>query len=240
MLILFHFYYNTVLLQLWFGWSVLLHHCIIGIMIRPISSFSRLFYWNYYLSDSIWLLLHHCFISIMICLISSIARLFIAIMIRLISSIPSPFNCIHYLADFFYYLADFFLNYPSVAFFYSTTVCLGLRFGWFYLTSITPLFYCNYNLADLFSCTIFFLYLWFGLFLLLHDCFPGIINWLILFDFYYNTVLYQLWFAWSLLLHDCLIAIMIRLIFSIPPPSNFIFYLADLFYTTTVFIAIMI
>ena len=179
--ILFHFYYNTVLLQLWFGWSVLLHHCIIGIMIRPISSFSRLFYWNYYLSDCIWLLLHHCFISIMICLISSIARLFIAIMIRLISSIPPPFNCIHYLVDFFYYLADFYFNYHSVAFFDSTTVFLGLRFGWFYLTSITPLlivimiwlicslapfFYWNYDLACFFYFTIVLLELLIGWFYL--------------------------------------------------------------------------
>ena len=76
LLILFDFYYTTVLLEIRFVWSVLLHRCFIGIMIRLISSFSRLFDWNYYLADSIWFLLHHCFISTMICLISSIARLF--------------------------------------------------------------------------------------------------------------------------------------------------------------------
>ena len=117
-----------------------------------------------------------------------------------------------------------------VDFFYSTTVFLRLRFYWFYLTSIAPVFYCNYDLADLFSCTTVLLDWWLGLFLLFHDCFTGIIIWLLLFDLYYTTVLYQLWFAWSLLLHDCFIAIMIRLICSISPPFNCIHYLADFFY----------
>ena len=216
---------TTVLLDWWLGLFLLFHDCFTGIIIWLLL-FDLYYTTILYQLWFAWSLLLHDY--------------FIAIMIRLISSIPPPFNCIHYLVDFFYYLADFYFNYHSVAFFYSTTVFLGLRFGWFYFTSITPLFYCNYDLADLFSCTIFLLKLWFGLFLLFHDCFTGIINWLILFDFYYTTVLYQLWFVWFLLLHDCFIAIMIRLISSIPPPFNFIFYLADFFYTTNVFIATMI
>ena len=202
-------------------------------MIFPIAA---LFYWNYglleFLSCTIvlleywfgWFLLyHHYFIAIWVGRLLLLGHCLIDIIIWLISSIA----------------ALFYFNYHSIAFFYSTTVFLRLRFSWLYLTSITPPFYCNYDLADLFSCTTILLELWLGFFLLFHDCLTGIINWLILFDCYYTTVLYQLWFAWSLLLHDCFIAIMIWLISFILAPFNCIDYLANFFCSTTVFLAIM-
>ena len=176
------FFCTAALLELWLGWFLLFHDCLTGIIIWLIL-FD--FYYTTVLYQ-LWfawsLLFHDCFI---------------AIMIRLISSFPPPFNCIHYLADFFFYLVDFFFNYHSVALFDSTTVFLGLRFGWFLLlhhgfialmiwliSSMVLLFSYNYHLAD-FS--------------------------------YSATVLLELWFGWFLLLQHYFISIIIRLLSFVPP-----------------------
>ena len=114
--------------------------------------------------------------------------------------------------------------------FYWNTVLLQLWFGWFYLTSITPMFYWNYDLADLFYCSTVWWQLLFGWFLLLHYSFVAIIIWLIssmALLFYYNYHLPDLPYCTTV------IRIIIWLSSSIAP----LFYcigLADLFYFTTV------
>ena len=49
--ILFDFHYTTVLYQLWFLWSLLLHHYFIPILICDVSSVARLFYCKYNFGD---------------------------------------------------------------------------------------------------------------------------------------------------------------------------------------------
>ena len=79
------FYCTTVLLEVWFGWFLLLHDCFIAIMSWLISSITPLFYCNYDLNYffywttvllQLWvgwfLLLGHCLIAIIISLISSL------------------------------------------------------------------------------------------------------------------------------------------------------------------------
>ena len=170
----------------------------------------------------------------------------------LISFFPPPFNYNYYLVDFFSGITvflDFLIELVSL---------------------IAPLFYWNYDLVYFFYCTIVLLQFWCGCFILSHHCFIAILSWLlssivpllhwnyylafffyfscfiviiiwlILFEFYYTTVLYQLWFPWCLLLHDCFIGIMIRHVSSGARLFYCKYNLADFFYSTSVFIAIMI
>ena len=173
------FYCTTVLLQLWFGWLVLLHYCFIAIMICLSSSVARRVYCSYKLAafllcttvyckydfaDFIWLLSYHCFIAIIIWFFSSFAPLFYladffqdtSVLLRL--SFSWFLQLHHGFIGITIWLissiaALFNCNYHLVALFSSTTVFLRLRFGGFYLASITPLFYCNYDLVRFFCCT---------------------------------------------------------------------------------------
>ena len=126
---------TTVLLQLWVGRFLVLHHCFITIIIWLLSSVPRLFYCSYnwgdcFYSITLWFLLffgrfplwHQCFIEIWLGWFLLLQHCFIGIMIWLIASIAPLFYC----------------NYDLAYFFCSTTALFHLRFGWF-----LPWHYCS-------------------------------------------------------------------------------------------------
>ena len=208
---------STVLLELWFGWYLLLHLSFFAIFNWLIFFIPPLFYCYYELADCFcctpvllqllfgwFILLHDYFIIIITSLIFLFHHHLIAIIIWLISS----------MAPLSYY------NYDWADFSYCTTVLLQLLFGWFLRWD--HCFYCNYNLNDFFYWASVLLQLKFVWFHLLHHCFIAIRTWLnfplaslfycqndLPVFFYSITVLLQLWIGSFLLWQQCLITIII-------------------------------